>query len=131
MIRLMYDSAGGRAIGSAIDIPANAGEAYKVGEALVISGGKATKCGAAVKPTHICSQNLKADESDHVIAYPISGTMVFETVLTAAPASLATGSKVTLAADGLGVTATTSNGVAEIVDLRGATKVGDLITIKF
>ena len=131
MIRLMYDSAGGRAIGSAIDLPATAGEAYKVGEALVITAGKATKCGAAVKPTHICSQNLKADESDHVVAYPISGTMVFETVLTAAPTSLATGSKVTLAADGLGVTATTSNGVAEIVDLRGASKAGELITIKF
>lgn len=127
----MYDSAGGRAIGSAIDIPATAGEAYKIGEALVITGGKATKCGAAAKPTHICSQNLKAGESDHVVAYPISGTMVFEAEITAAPTSLAAGSKVTLSADGLAVTATTQSGVAEIVDLRGATKAGDRISIKF
>lgn len=131
MIRLMYDSAGGRAIGNAINVPVTAGEDYKVGEALVISGGKATKCGAAAKPTHICSQNQTKDAAETIMCYPISSTMVFETELTAAPTSLATGSKVTLSADALGVTATTASGVAEIVDLRGAAKIGDKIAIKF
>lgn len=131
MFRIMYDNAGGRAIGNPMRVPVTAGESYSMGEALVITGGKATKCGAAVKPTHMCSQDQAADAKESVLVYPISGTMVFETSVTAAPTGLAVGSKVTLAADGLGVTATTTNGVCEIVDLRGAKAIGDKITVKF
>lgn len=131
MFRIMYDNAGGRSIGNPMRVPVTAGEAYSMGEALVITGGKATKCGATVKPTHMCSQDQAADAKETVLVYPISGTMVFETSVTAAPTALTVGSKVTLAADGLGVTATTTNGVCEIVDLRDAKAIGDKITVKF
>jgi hypothetical protein len=57
--------------------------------------------------------------------------MVFKTVVTAAPTALAAGSKVTLATDGLGVTATTTDGVCEIVDLQGAKVAGDEVVVKF
>ena len=131
MFRIMFDNAGGRAIGNPMRVPVTAGEGYSMGEALVITGGKAKKCGATAKPTHICTQDQAADAKETVLVYPISGTMVFDTVVTAAPADLAVGSKVTLAADGLGVTATTASGVCEIVDLRGAKAAGDHITVKF
>lgn len=131
MFRIMYDNAGGRSIGNPMRVPVTAGEAYSMGEALVITGGKVTKCGATAKPTHMCSQDQAADAKETVLVYPISGTMVFETSVTAAPTALAVGAKVTLAADGLGVTATTTNGVCEIVDLRDAKAVGDKITVKF
>ena len=44
--------------------------------------------------------------------------------------SLKAGSKVTLDADGLQVTATTDSGVAVIVDLEG-TQVGDSVRVRF
>ena len=39
-------------------VPATAGESYAVGEALVLSGGAATKCGATATPEFICQQQL-------------------------------------------------------------------------
>ena len=131
MFRIMFDNAGGRAIGNPMRVSVTAGEAYAMGEALVITGGKATKCGATTKPTHICSQDQAADAKESVLVYPISSTMVFETAVNAAPTALAVGSKVTLASDGLSVTATTASGVCEIVDLRGAKAAGDHVTVKF
>ena len=130
MFRLLYDNAGGRSIGNAICVAVTPGENYSIGEALTITAGKATKCTATTKPTHMCVRDQKADAEPTVLVYPISGTMVFETHITAAPTGLATGSKVTLSADALGVTATTTSGVCEIVDVRNAAA-GDLVTVKF
>ena len=130
MFRLLFDNAGGRTMGNAMRVPAKSGESYQIGEALVITDGKATKCSATVKPTHMCVKDQAANESETVLVYPISSTMVFETTLTAAPDNLAVGSKVTLSADALGVTATTASGVCEIVNMRGA-GVGNLISVKF
>lgn len=132
MFRLLFDVTGSpRAIGNAMKVPVTAGEAYALGEALVITGGKATKCGAAVKPTHMCCRDQKADEKDHILVYPITGTMHFGVPVTAAPTALTVGAKVTLGADALGVTATTTNGVCEIVNLNGAKASGDEIVVKF
>ena len=132
MFRLLYDISGTpRAIGSAMTVPVTAGEAYAMGEALVIKNGAATKCDATSKPTHICCRDQEANAAEHITIYPITGTMHFATKVTAAPTSLAIGSKVTLAADGLGVTATTASGVCEIVNLNGAKAAGDDIVVKF
>ena len=57
--------------------------------------------------------------------------MVFEVSVTAAPTSLKAGNAVTLSSDGLGVTATTTSGVAVIRDLVGAAAAGDKILVKF
>lgn len=130
MFRLVYDNAGGRTMGNAINIPVTSGERYQMGEALVITGGKATKGGASVKPTHMCARDQAPDSAEYVLVYPISGTMVFETTFAADPAALSVGAKVTLSTDGLGITATTTNGVCEIVDVREKVTGGHVL-VKF
>lgn len=112
---------------------ATASETYTLGEALVLSGGALTKCGATAKPTYIAGEDYTAPESGarRVTAYPVSGDMIFEVPLTAAPTSLTAGSVVTLSADALGVTATTTSGVATVVDLTGAAASGDRILVRF
>ena len=120
MFRMAYDNAGGRTMGNAMQVPVTAGEEYHIGEALVITAGKATKCGATTKPTHMCVRDQAADSDESVLVYPISSTMVFETKFTADPSALNVGDKVTVAENGLGITATTDGGVCEIVDIREA-----------
>lgn len=112
---------------------ATASETYTLGEALVLSDGALTKCGATAKPTYIAGEDYTAPESGarRVTAYPVSGDMIFEVPLTAAPTSLTAGSVVTLSADALGVTATTTSGVATVVDLTGAAASGDRILVRF
>lgn len=132
MFKFLYDITGSpRAIGNAMHVPVTAGETYKMGEALVITNGAATKCGATAKPTHMCCRDQEADAKETITVYPITGTMHFGVPVTAAPTALAIGAKVTLATDGLGVTATTASGVCEIVNLNGAKAAGDEIVVKF
>lgn len=108
-----------------------ASEAYSEGEALVISGGKLTKCGATVKPTHIALKSYSAGSADtsDIPAYRITPDMQFDVPVSAAPTTLKVGEKVTLDADALRITATTDSGVATIVDLLGATAIGDKIRV--
>ena len=56
--------------------------------------------------------------------------MVFQAPLTAVGTALKVGDKVTLSADGLGVTAATAAGVAEIVQIDG-TSVGSTVKVRF
>ena len=110
-----------------------ASETYTLGEALVLTAGALTKCGATAKPTYIAGEDYTAPESGarRLTVYPVSGDMISETAFTAAPTSLTDGSVVTLSADGLGVTATTTSGVATVVDLAGAAAVGDKVLVRF
>lgn len=110
-----------------------ASEAYSLGEALVLSGGTLTKCGPTVKPTYIAGEDYTAPASAarRLTVYPVSSDMVFEAPLSAAPASLTEGSTVTLSGDALGVTATTTSGVATVVSLAGAAASGDRILVRF
>ena len=110
-----------------------ASETYTFGEALVLTAGALTKCGATAKPTYIAGEDYTAPESGarRLTVYPVNGDMIFETAFTAAPTSLTDGSVVTLSADGLGVTATTTSGVATVVDLAGAAAVGDKVLVRF
>lgn len=64
----------------------------------------------------------------HVI--PVNSHMVFETVASAALTEVTQGSKVTLSADGLKITATTTSGVAEILDMDG-TAIGSRVRVRF
>ena len=54
----------------------------------------------------------------------------YEVPVTAAPTSLAVGSKVTLHTDGLQVTATTASGVVTVEDLNGAKAAGDKLVVR-
>lgn len=93
-------------------VPATAGESYAVGEALVLTGGAATKCGATVTPEFICQQQLSpAAASDLLAVTRVSEHQELETTLSAAGTALKIGDKVTLHTDGEQVTATTTAGI--------------------
>ena len=108
--------------------PVTAGEAVVLGEALVVTAGALTKCGPTVKPQYVAvGPNNAAGE---VPVVQVQDYMTFETQLSAAGTELKIGDKLTLAADGLRVTATTTGGVAEIVRLDGKIA-GDCVLVKF
>ena len=108
-----------------------AAEAVSEGEALVLTSGKLTKCGATTAPQFIAMASLSADATKRTIAVcRVEKNQVYEVPVTAAPTSLNVGDKVTLNTDGLQVTATTTSGVVTIVDLNGATAAGDKVVVR-
>lgn len=108
-----------------------AAEAVSEGEALVLTSGKLTKCGATVAPQFIAMASLSADATKRKIAVcRVEKNQVYEVPVTAAPTSLNVGDKVTLNTDGLQVTATTTSGVVTIVNLNGATAAGDKVVVR-
>lgn len=104
------------------------GENFSAGEALSLSAGVLTKCGATAKPDYICMGPMKEDGT--VPCSKVAGSIVYDAPLTVAGAALKLGNKVTLSADGMGVTATTAEGVATIVRMDG-TAIGDLVGVRF
>lgn len=128
----MHKNDNGRSlVPDAVVLPRNPAVAYAAGTALVFSGGVAIAASGAKKPQYICYSNNEANDGSELVAYAVSETARFEVPVTAAPTSLKVGDKVTLATDGKGVTATTTDGVATIVDLQGAKKIGDTIIVMF
>lgn len=112
-----------------LEVTAN--EAVSEGEALVLSAGKLTKCGATAAPQFIAMANLAADATKRTIAVcRVEKNQVYEVPVSAAPTSLNVGDKVTLNTDGLSVTATKTDGVVTIVDINGATKKDDKIVVR-
>lgn len=108
---------------------ATAEEDVVLGEALVTaSTGLLTKCGATARPEFIAVG--PQDEHDCVPVVRVQDYQVWRTQLSAAGTSLKPGNKVTLEADGLRVTATTTSGVAAIVELEG-TAAGDSVRVRF
>ncbi len=108
-----------------------ANEDVVLGEALALSAGKLTKCGATARPEYVAVG--PKDDAGIAPVVRVQDYMEFETTLSAAPAegvTLAEGTKVTLAADGLQVTATTTSGVAVITWL-GGTAAGDPVRVRF
>lgn len=113
-------------------LPVTTSEAVSEGEALVLSNGALTKCGATATPTYIAMGSVAADAEDREIAVcRVEANQVYEVPVTAAPTTLKVGDKVTLHTDGLQVTATTTSGVATVVALNGAAAIGDLIQVRF
>lgn len=111
--------------------PVKASETITLGEALADSADGLTKCGAAAKPDYVAVGPVNGDGEAPVIK--VESYMEFETTLSAAPeegVSLTPGTKVTLAADGLQVTATTTSGVAIITRIDG-TAAGSAVTVRF
>ena len=117
-----------------IKLPKSTSLTVKMGSALTLSGGNVTMCSPTSVPTHIAAEDADASKNS-VFCYAVCGNMLFETVFSASPASLALGDKVTLATDSSSctgkVSATTASGVATIVDLMNAKASGDKVTVKF
>lgn len=100
-----------------------AAEAIVLGEALVLSNGKLTKCGAQVTPEFISMGNGTG------VKIPVVRVMeedVYSAPLSAAGDSLKVGDKVTLDSTGTKVTATTTSGVFEITQIDG-TAIGNTV----
>lgn len=98
-------------------------EAYALGEALVLTSGRLTKCGATVTPEFICMRTQSA-EATAVTPLPVvrvTELQEYEVKTTATVAVTLVGSKVTLHTDGLLVTATTTSGVFLISATDGVT----------
>lgn len=100
-----------------------AGEEIILGEALVLSDGTLTKCGATTTPEFISMGSGRG------VVIPVVRVMeedVYSAPIITSGASLNVGDKVTLAATADAVTATTTSGVFEITQING-TSVGDTV----
>ncbi len=107
-------------------------EVISIGEALTLSAGVLTKCTGTTKPTHIAmGEKAAADTNRRMPACRVESNQVYAVPVTAAPKALVPGAKVTIYTDGLQVTATTTDGVATVVDKNGAAAVGDEIIVRF
>lgn len=104
----------------------------KVGMALVQSSGNLAVASGTTKPTYIsmCDRETAVTSGELIPVIRVEDGMILGTELSAAGTSLKLGGKVTIATDGLRVTATTTDGVAEIVAMNG-TAVGDEVLVRF
>ena len=106
-------------------------ETIAMGEALVLSSGKLTKCGATAKPKYIAMAAVTSAAAGTVIpVIRVSPDVIYETQLQAQNTSIAAGALYTLHTDGLQITTTTTNGVAEVVDWDG-TAAGSKVRVRF
>ena len=105
----------------------------KVGMALVQSSGNLAIATGTTAPTYIsmCEKDSACTAGDIIPVIRVSKDMVFETTFSAAATSIKLGNKVTLhASDGMSVTATTTDGVAEVVYMDG-TASGSMCRVRF
>ncbi len=112
-------------------LEAAAGEAIVPGEALVLTNGKLTKCGATTAPVYISLAGVGAAEGDREI--PVcraEKNQLWRVPVTSSPAALVSGTKVTLHTDACQVTATTEGGVVTVADTLGASAAGAEILVR-
>ena len=104
----------------------------KVGLALTQTDGLLAVASGTTKPSYICmAQRAAAVASGTVIpVIRVGSDMIFETVFSASASSIKLGNKVTIASDGLRVTATTTSGVAEVVGMDGSAS-GSTVRVRF
>ena len=114
-----------------IYLPCTTSETFKVGETLIKSSGKLTKCSGTNVPEFICMADYVAPSSN-AKAIPVTEILpgqYWTAPLQASGASLNVGDKVTIHTDGLQITATTTSGVVEIVSIP-KTAVGSKVLVK-
>lgn len=95
-------------------------ESYLLGEALKESAGALTKAAGTDRPLYICAGPVNGAGLLPVL--PVLPTTVWQAACDAQLAAGLVGSKVTLAADGLSLTATTTGGVFTVLSTDGAAK---------
>lgn len=104
----------------------------KVGMALVQTGGNLAIASGAAKPAYIsmCERETACVAGDVIPVIRMQPDVIFETTFSAAATAIKLGNKVTLHTDGLQVTATTTDGVAEVVGMDG-TAAGSPVRVRF
>ena len=106
---------------------------YQKYQAIAIASGKAVIATGTTKPTHICLEDYTsetASDTHHIPCFVLSPDVILRTVFSAKPTSVLKGAAVTISANGDEVTATTTSGVATVVDLLGAAEIGDEVLVK-
>ena len=104
----------------------------KVGLALYQSSGLLALASGTNKPTYICmTEGPTLTSGDVIPVLRVTEDRVFETEFSASGTSINLGAKVTIATDGLRVTATTTSGVAEVVAKEGTGATGDKVLVRF
>ena len=91
-------------------------ETISLGEALVLTSGALTKCGATATPEYIARS---AGTNKAIAVNRVLEEDIFETTFAADASAVNEGSKVTIHTDGLQVTATTVSGVFYITKKLG------------
>lgn len=102
-----------------------------VGMSLHQNAGNLALASGTTNPTFISMTEREAalTAGDIIPVVRISEDIIWETEWSAAATAVKQGQKVTIAADGLRVTATTTGGVAEVVDMDG-TAIGDKVRVR-
>jgi len=114
-------------------LPATGSTKPDIGLALVLSSGKLAKCTGTTKPRYICMAEYPAavDAGTLLPVIEVEPDMVFECKNQANISGVNVGQAVTIHSDGLQITATTSSGVATIVDKTPGTGTGNRTLVKF
>ena len=114
-------------------LPSKASTTYKLGDALVLSGGFLDKATGGTKPEYICACNYvaPAEDMEPIAVYLISPGSEWDTTFSAAATSIDEGDVVTINTDAAQVTATATGGVAKILKKHGTGASGEGVTVTF
>ena len=97
-------------------------EAFVVGEALKTASGAVTKASGSDTVEYICMTAIAAGTGNYVQAIKILDDMVYRANLSATGTPLSIADKVTIASDGINITATTASGVCKITAFPSGSK---------
>ncbi len=113
-------------------LPATGATAPSIGLALVLSSGKLAKASGSTKPAYICMTEAPAALAAGTLVpvIKVEPDTVFECANAASLSEVDIGAKVTIHSDGLQITATTTDGVATIVEKDGDA-VGSRVLVRF
>ena len=114
-------------------LPSKASTTYKLGDALILSGGFLDKATDGTKPEYICACNYvaPAEDMEPIAVYLISPGSEWDTTFSAAATSIDEGDVVTINTDAAQVTATATGGVAKILKKHGTGASGEGVTVTF
>lgn len=114
-------------------LPATGSTKPDIGLACVLTSGKLAKCTGTTKPTHICMAERSAAVAAGTLlpCIKVQPDMIFEVKNQANISGVNIGQAVTIHSDGLQITATTSSGVATIVQKTPGTGTGNPTLVRF
>lgn len=104
----------------------------KVGMMLTQTNGLLAVASGTTKPTYMsmCERETACTSGELIPVVRVLPDTRFETTFGAAATAVKPGQKVTIASDGLQVTATTTDGIAEVVEMDG-TASGSKVRVRF
>lgn len=105
--------------------------AIHVGTALVLSNGKLAKCTGTSQPDYISMYDGTVASGDIIPVIKVTENTRFLTTFAASATSIKVGNRVTIHTDGEQVTATTTGGVAQVDEIRGAGASGSEVIVFF